>query len=287
MARAFGVPVEELSVEEVARRYPNLNTDGAVAGVWLPTDGQGDPANIALALARGARLRGAVVAEGVKVTGVTQKDGRVTGVDWAQGEATGHIAADHVVNCAGMWGREVGAMAGVAVPLHACEHFYIVTEAIENLGPQPVLRVPDECTYYKEDAGKYLVGAFEPVAKPWGMQGIPEEFCFDQLPEDFDHFEPILSAAVKRIPLLETAGIHTFFNGPESFTPDDAYLLGPAPEVRNFWVAAGFNSIGIQSAGGAGMALAEWMETGSRPFDLGDVDIGRVQPFQKNAPLSV
>ncbi len=173
MARAFGVPVEELSVAEVARRYPNLNTDGAVAGVWLPTDGQGDPANIALALARGARMRGAVIAEGVKVTGVTQAGGRVTGVSYAQGEATGHIAADHVVNCAGMWGREVGAMAGVAVPLHACEHFYIVTEAIDNLGPQPVLRVPDECTYYKEDAGKYLVGAFEPASKPWGMAGHP------------------------------------------------------------------------------------------------------------------
>jgi len=282
MARAFGVPVEELSVAEVAARYPNLNTDGVKAGVWLPTDGQADPANIAHALARGARMRGALIAEGVKVTGIRQDRGRVTGIDWARGEERGNIACDHVVNCAGMWGHEVGRMAGVAVPLHACEHFYIVTEPIEGLGPQPVLRVPDECTYYKEDAGKYLVGAFEPVSKPWGMDGIPEDFCFDQLPEDFDHFEPILSAAVSRIPLLSRAGIHTFFNGPESFTPDDAYLLGPAPEVRNYWVAAGFNSIGIQSAGGAGMALAEWMETGARPFDLGDVDIARVHPFQKN-----
>ncbi len=282
MARAFGVPVEEMTVAEVKARYPNLSTDGVVAGVWLPTDGQADPANITHALAKGARMRGALVAEGVKVTGVTQARGRVTGVAWASGTEAGHIAAEHVVNCAGMWGHEVGRMAGVAVPLHACEHFYIVTEPIAGLGPQPVLRVPDECTYYKEDAGKYLVGAFEPLSKPWGMEGIPEDFCFDQLPEDFDHFEPILSAAVKRIPLLETAGIHTFFNGPESFTPDDAYLLGPAPEVAGFWVAAGFNSIGIQSAGGAGMALAEWMETGARPFDLGDVDIARVHPFQRN-----
>jgi 4-methylaminobutanoate oxidase (formaldehyde-forming) len=282
MARAFGVPVEEMTVAEVKARYPNLSTDGVVAGVWLPTDGQADPANITHALAKGARMRGALVAEGVKVTGVTQAGGRVTGVAWASGTEAGHIAAEHVVNCAGMWGHEVGRMAGVAVPLHACEHFYIVTEPIAGLGPQPVLRVPDECTYYKEDAGKYLVGAFEPLSKPWGMEGIPEDFCFDQLPEDFDHFEPILSAAVKRIPLLETAGIHTFFNGPESFTPDDAYLLGPAPEVAGFWVAAGFNSIGIQSAGGAGMALAEWMETGARPFDLGDVDIARVHPFQRN-----
>jgi 4-methylaminobutanoate oxidase (formaldehyde-forming) len=168
------------------------------------------------------------------------------------------------------------------VPLHACEHFYIVTEAIPDLGRLPVLRVPDECAYYKEDAGKILLGAFEPVAKPWGMAGIPEDFCFDQLPEDFDHFEPILEKAVKRMPLLATAGIHTFFNGPESFTPDDRYYLGEAQNLKNFWVCCGFNSIGIQSSGGAGMALAQWMQDGEAPFDLWDVDIRRVQPFQGN-----
>ena len=283
MARAFGVPVEELSPAEVKARYPNLNIEGVTGGVWLPTDGQGDPANIAHAMAKGARMRGAVVAEGVKVTGITRANGRCTGVTWASeaGEA-GSIQAEHVVNCAGMWGAEVGRMAGVTVPLQACEHFYIVTEAIPGLGPQPVLRVPDECTYYKEDAGKYLVGAFEPKAKPWGLQGIPEDFCFDQLPEDVDHFEPILESAINRIPLLETAGIHTFFNGPESFTPDNSYHLGPAPELAGFWVAAGFNSIGIQSAGGAGMALAEWMETGEKPFDVGGIDIARAEPFQRN-----
>ena len=175
-------------------------------------------------------------------------------------------------------------MAGVAVPLHACEHFYIVTEAIPGLERLPVLRVPDECAYYKEDAGKLMLGAFEPVAKPWPPlgQSIPREFCFDELPEDFDHFEPILEMAVKRMPLLAEAGIHTFFNGPESFTPDDAYHLGLAPGMDNVWVAAGFNSIGIQSAGGAGMALAQWMEDGEKPFDLGDVNIARMQPFQGN-----
>jgi 4-methylaminobutanoate oxidase (formaldehyde-forming) len=145
-----------------------------------------------------------------------------------------------------------------------------------------VLRVPDECAYYKEDAGKMMLGAFEPQAKPWGMAGIPEDFEFDQLPEDFDHFEPILEWAVNRMPMLAEAGIHTFFNGPESFTPDDAYHLGLAPGMENVWVAAGFNSIGIQSAGGAGMALAEWMESGEKPFDLGDVDIARMEPFQGN-----
>ncbi|MCO4823506.1 MAG: FAD-dependent oxidoreductase, partial [Amylibacter sp.] len=136
--------------------------------------------------------------------------------------------------------------------------------------------------YYKEDAGKYLLGAFEPNAKPWAMNAIPTDFEFDQLPEDFDHFEPILEAACERLPMLAEAGIHTFFNGPESFTPDDAYHLGLAPELDNFWVAAGFNSIGIQSAGGAGMALAQWMDEGQKPFDLGDVDISRMQPFQGN-----
>ena len=283
MARAFGVEVEEISPKEVKERYEHLNIDDVTAGVWLPLDGQGDPANIALALAKGARNGGAMVVERTKVTGMTKEGRTVTGVNWIdQDGESGHTKADMVVNCGGMWGHEVGRMAGVNVPLHACEHFYIVTEAIEGLTQMPVLRVPDECAYYKEDAGKYLLGAFEPNAKPWAMDGIPDNFEFDQLPEDFDHFEPILEAACERLPMLAEAGIHTFFNGPESFTPDDAYHLGLAPEMDNFWVAAGFNSIGIQSAGGAGMALAQWMDKGQKPFDLGDVDISRMQPFQGN-----
>lgn len=283
MARAFGVEVEEITPDAVGARYPHLNLDGVLGGVYLPKDGQGDPGNIALALAKGARQRGALVQERVKVSGITRQGRRVTGVNW-QGEdgSAGHIACDMIVNCAGMWGHQVGRMTGTNVPLQACEHFYIVTEAIKGLSRLPVLRVPDECAYYKEDAGKILLGAFEPVSKPWGMAGIPDSFEFDQLPEDFDHFEPILEAAVKRMPMLADAGIHTFFNGPESFTPDDAYHLGLAPEMDNVWVAAGFNSVGIQSAGGAGMALAQWMQDGEKPFDLGDVDIARMQPFQGN-----
>ena len=284
MARAFGVPAEELSPSEVKQRYEHLNIDGVTGGIWLPTDGQADPANIALALAKGARQNGALIKERIKVTGMAKQGRRVTGVDWVSddGQQQGHIEADMVVNCAGMWGHEVGKMAGTNVPLHACEHFYIVTESIQGLSQMPVLRVPDECAYYKEDAGKILLGAFEPHAKPWGMDGISDRFEFDQLPEDFDHFEPILEAACERMPMLAEAGIHTFFNGPESFTPDDAYHLGQAPEMDNVWVAAGFNSIGIQSAGGAGMALAQWMEDGQKPFDLGDVDISRMHPFQGN-----
>lgn len=282
MARAFGVDVEEISPAEVKERYAHLNIEGVTGGVYLDKDGQGDPANIALALAKGARMRGGLVIERTAVTGIKKQGRRVTGVDWQSGDESGHITADMVVNCGGMWGHEVGRMVGVNVPLHACEHFYIVSEAIPGLTQMPVLRVPDECAYYKEDAGKMLLGAFEPNAKPWAMDGIPADFEFDQLPEDFDHFEPILEAAVERMPMLAEAGIHTFFNGPESFTPDDAYHLGLAPEMDNVWVAAGFNSIGIQSAGGAGMALAQWMDEGQKPFDLGDVDISRMQPFQGN-----
>ena len=283
MARAFGVQVNELSPAEIKAMYPHLETRDVVFGVHLPGDGQADPANIALALAKGARMRGARIAQGVKVSRVTTDRGRVTGVDWQADDGDrGHIAASMVVNCGGMWGRDLAAANGVTLPLHACEHFYIVTEAIPGLTRLPVLRVPDECAYYKEDAGQILLGAFEPVAKPWGMNGIREDFCFDQLPEDFDHFEPILEQAIARMPMLADAGIHTFFNGPESFTPDDRYYLGEAPEVAGYWVAAGYNSVGIVSSGGAGMALARWMDKGEPPFDLWEVDIRRAQPFQKN-----
>lgn len=283
MARAFGVEVEEISPREIGERYPYLNLDGVQAGVYLAKDGQGDPGNIALALAKGARQNGAHIQERVKAKGFARRSRRITSVDWqAEDGAHGHIECEMVVNCAGMWGYAVGRMAGINVPLHACEHFYVVSEPIAGLSKLPVLRVPDECAYYKEDAGKMMLGAFEPNSKPWGKDGIPEDFEFDQLPEDFDHFEPILEKAVNRMPMLGEAGIHTFFNGPESFTPDDAYHLGLAPEMDNVWVAAGFNSIGIQSAGGAGMALSQWMESGEKPFDLSDVDIVRMQPFQGN-----
>ena len=283
MARAFGVDVEEISPREIKNRYPHINLERVVGGVFLGKDGQGDPANIALALAKGARQEGAKIYEGVTATKIFKNQNKVTGVEWTnQHGEIGRISCEEIVNCAGMWGHTVGKMLGTNIPLHACEHFYIVTEPIAELTQLPVLRVPDECAYYKEDAGKMLLGAFEPNAKPWGMSGIPKDFEFDQLPEDFEHFEPILEMAVNRVPMLEKAGIHTFFNGPESFTPDDAYHLGRSPEMENVWVAAGFNSIGIQSAGGAGMALAQWMQDKEKPFDLGDVDISRMQPFQGN-----
>ena len=287
VARIFDVDVHEISPAEVKARYSHLNVSDVVGAVALPLDGQCDPANIAMALAKGARMRGAKILEGVKVTRVTETltgtGRRVTGVDYVTEAGPGHIAADVVINCGGMWGRDLAAANGVTLPLHACEHFYLVTEPVAGLDPNlPVLRVPDECAYYKQDAGKMMLGAFEPKAKPWGMGGIREEFCFDTLPEDFDHFQPILEDAMNRMPLFQTAGIHTFFNGPESFTPDDRYYLGEAPEVGGYWVAAGYNSVGIAGSGGAGMALAHWITEGEAPFDLWEVDIRRAQTFQKN-----
>ena len=282
MARIFDVEVSEISPGEIKDMYPHLNVEDAIGGVHLPLDGQCDPANIAMALAKGARMRGAQIREGVTVTRVVTQNGKVSGVEYDGPDGPGHIASDVVINCGGMWGRDLAAQNGVSLPLHACEHFYLVTEAIEGLGHLPVLRVPDEHAYYKSDAGKMMLGAFEPKAKPWGMGGIHPDFEFDTLPEDWDHFTPILEAAMNRMPLFESAGIHTFFNGPESFTPDDRYYLGPAPELQGYWVAAGYNSVGIASSGGAGMALAEWITKSAPPFDLWEVDIRRAQPFQKN-----
>ena len=282
LARIFDVEAEVITPNDVSKLYPQLNIDDVIGGVFLPKDGQCDPANIALALAKGARQRGATVLEDTQVTEVLDDGRRVTGVRWEAGGEVGLIETDVVVNCGGMWGRDLAARSGVTLPLHACEHFYLLTEPVEGLAALPVLRVPDECAYYKEDAGKMLLGAFEPRAKPWGMDGIPHDFEFDSLPEDFEHFEPILEQAMNRVPLFQDAGIHTFFNGPESFTPDDRYYLGEAPELRGYWIAAGYNSIGISSSGGAGMALASWLDSGEPPFDLWDVDIRRAQPFQRN-----
>ncbi len=282
LARAFDVEVNEISPAEAKAMYPHLNIGDVVGAVHLPLDGQCDPANIAMALAKGARMMGAKIIEGVKVTKVLDDGARVAGVEWEAGGESGAIRADMIVNCGGMWGRDLASASGVTLPLHACEHFYLVTEPIEGLGHLPVLRVPDECAYYKSDAGKMMLGAFEPKAKPWGMDGIREDFEFDTLPEDWEHFMPILEKAMNRLPMFQTAGIHTFFNGPESFTPDDRYYLGESPKLKGYWIAAGYNSIGIVSSGGAGMALARWMEDGEPPFDLWEVDIRRAQPFQKN-----
>lgn len=279
MAGNFGLDVQVIRPEEVRERWPFAEVKDLAGAVYLPKDGQTNPIDTARALAQGARRLGARIYEDTKVDRIRTEGGRAVGVEIG-GQP---VDAKYVVLCGGMWSRDLAAAAGVSVPLHAAEHFYIVTEPIAALpGNLPVLRVPDECAYYKEDAGKILLGCFEPVAKPWGMDGIPEDFSFDSLPEDFDHFEPILTAAIERVPLLADAGIQLFFNGPESFTPDDRYLLGEAPELPGLFVASGFNSIGIQSSGGAGKVLAEWIHKGRPPVDVNDVDIRRMMPFQSN-----
>ncbi|MFO1055904.1 MAG: FAD-dependent oxidoreductase [Dongiaceae bacterium] len=277
VAAAFGIPFEPISAARARELWPLLETRDVVGAIHFPTDGQTNPTDTTMALAKGARQAGVRIVEDCAVTGVLTERGRAAGVVTRDGP----IRAEVVVNCAGLWGREVGRMAGVDVPLQACEHFYVVTEPIDGLpATLPVLRVMDEGAYYKEEAGKLLVGGFELKAKPWAVDGVPEDFAFGELPEDFEHFEPILDAAIARVPALGGVGIRKFFNGPESFTPDQRYILGEAPGLRNFFVAAGFNSIGIQSAGGAGKALAEWIVGGAPPFDLWEVDIRRLQPHQ-------
>src|SRR6185437_4345009 len=244
-----------------------------VGGIFLTTDGKTNPVDTAQALAKGARMHGARIVENVAVTDIRHRAGKVTGVETTEGA----IAAEFVVLCGGMWSRALGRLAGINVPLHAAEHFYVVSEPIAGLPPDlPTLRDPGGTIYAKEDAGKLLVGCFEPVAKPWGMDGIPESFCFDQLPADLEHIEPMLTHAVHRIPVLGETGLQVFFNGPESFTPDNRYLLGEAPELKNLYVATGFNSVGIQSSGGAGKVLAEWIAQSHPPMDLWDVDIPQI-----------
>ena len=281
MAKCFGLEVAVITPREAADLWPLMNASDLVGGVYLPGDGQTNPTDTTQAYAKGAKMRGARIFENVKVTGIHQKDGQVSGVSTEYGD----IQSEYVVNCAGMWARQVGRLAGVSVPLHAAEHFYVVTEPIAGLASGlPTLRDPGSATYFKEEVGCVLAGFFELQAKPWGRGGaaIPEDFAFGTFGEDWDHLEDVFNKAMRRLPALETAGIKLFLNGPESFTPDDRYHLGEAPELKHFYVAAGFNSIGIQSSGGAGKVLAEWIARGHPPLDLWDVDIRRNRPFQNN-----
>lgn len=295
MARVFGLPVDIITPADIKDLVPLANVDDLVGGVHLPGDGVTNPIDTTQALAKGARSRGCIIREYTRADRIIVRDGRAVGVAYTAEDAngtvigSGEIMADAVVNAAGMWGRELGDQAGAVVPLHAAEHFYIVTEGIDGISPtMPVLRDPEGCGYFKEDAGKLLIGWFEPVAKPWGMtqrggrSGIPDDFCFTALPADYDHIAPLVESATNRMPVVGETGIRLFFNGPESFTPDDRYLLGPSPDVKNLFMACGFNSIGIQSSGGAGKVLADWIVDGRPPMDLWDVDIRRVMPFQRN-----
>lgn len=277
MAKLCGFPCEVVTAERARELWPLLNIEGIVGGIYLPRDGIVNPVDVTQALAKGARKGGAMILENVRVLDVKVKNGKAAGVITDRGE----VDAEFVVNCGGMWARNLARQSGVNIPLHAAEHYYVVTEAVPGI-PEvlPTLRDLDSCNYFKSDAGKLLIGTFEPNARPWGHEGIPETFSFDQLPPDLNHLEPYLEAAMQRVPILRDTGLKLVFNGPESFTPDDRYHLGEAPELRNYFVAAGFNSVGIQSAGGAGMALAKWIATGHAPIELWDVDIRRNMRFQ-------
>ncbi|MBL8583035.1 MAG: GcvT family protein [Rhizobiaceae bacterium] len=279
MGRNFGLEMHAITPGEIKERWPLVDLDGIVGGIWAPKDGQVNPTDVTHAFAKGARMGGARIVENLAVERILVEHGKAAGVVTADGE----IRSRKVVICGGMWSRDFAAQAQVSLPLHAAEHFYIVTEPIEGLARNlPVMFVTDEETYYKEDAGKLLVGCFERDAKPWGRDGIPPDFAFDALPEDFDHFERIMEMAIKRVPALGSAGIQLFFNGPESFTPDNRYLLGQTAEVDGLFTATGFNSIGILSSGGVGKALAAWIKEGHAPVDLSDVDVLRMHPFQSN-----
>lgn len=279
-AEAFDLECELLSPEEAAERYPIMQVEDVVGAIWLPGDGKANPTDLTSALAKGARMRGARVVERVRVTDVIVHDGRAAGVRTDAGD----VETEIVVNCAGQWAKQVGALAGVNVPLHSAEHFYVVTEPFEGVHTDlPILRDPDGYTYFKEEVGGLVVGGFEPEAKPWvAPDQIPYPFEFQLLEEDWDHFSVLMENALLRIPALERTGIRKFYNGPESFTPDNQFILGEAPELRNFFVGAGFNSVGIASAGGAGRALAEWIVAGEPTTDLTGVDIRRFAGFNGN-----
>lgn len=277
-ARSFGLEAEDVDAQWLARHWPLARHEDVLGAIHLPGDASTDPVDTTRALAAGARQYGAEICEGVEVEDVLQAGGRVRGVRTSEGE----FAADIVVLATGMWTHGFARRFGVNVPLHAAEHFYVVTEPVPGIAEVlPTLREPDACTYIKRDpGGRLLVGFFEPRAKPWGGDDIAADFFFDELPEDWEHVAPQLEMALHRLPLLESVGIRKFFNGPEAFTPDDRYYLGEAPDLAGCFVAAGFNSIGILSAGGAGHALADWILDGEPSMDLWDVDIRRALPFQ-------
>ena len=280
-AAAFGLSAEMITPAQARDRYPVMATDDLLGAIWLPDDGKANPTDLTQALARGARSRGVAIRERTRVTGILTDRGTVTGVRTTEGD----IEAEIVVNCAGQWAKQVGAWCGVTVPLHSCEHFYVVTDQIDGAGRDlPVLRDPDGYTYFKEEVGGLVVGGFEPEAKPWvAPEEIPHPFEFQLLGEDWDHFSVLMEQAQLRIPALRETGIKKFYNGPESFTPDNQFILGEAPGCRNFFVGAGFNSVGIASAGGAGRALADWILTGDPGLDLTAVDIRRFARFHGNS----
>ncbi|MBN2906711.1 MAG: GcvT family protein [Rhodobacteraceae bacterium] len=271
-ARSFGLDMQLLTPKEAQQLWPLMQVDDVVGAAFLPTDGQANPSDITLSLAKGARMAGARIFEDTKVLSVEVEKGIIKGVRTEKGR----IETPIVIACCGQWTRDFAKTVGVNVPLVAMEHQYMVTEPIAGVTRNlPTLRDPDRLTYYKEEVGGLVMGGYEPNPKPWAVNGIPKGFHYTLLGSDFDHFEQLMELSLGRVPALESAGIKTLTNGPESFTPDGNFIIGEAPELRNFYVGAGFNAFGIAAGGGAGMALAEWVAKGEPPFDLWPVDIRR------------
>jgi 4-methylaminobutanoate oxidase (formaldehyde-forming) len=280
MARAFGIEMNEISPKEAGELVPGMRTDDLVAAFYLPRDGVTNPIETTRALAKGAKMGGAKIFENVKVTDINVAKGAVCGVTTDQGD----IACEYVVNCAGMWSRHVGQMVNVSVPLHAAEHMHAVTLPIEGLKKHfPTVRDFDGVTYFKSESDGILFGGFEVESKPWGMKGIPLDIMYHELQEDWDQFQTFMDCALKRFPAMKTAQIRHLSVVPESFTPDTAFMLGEAPGLKNFFVGCGMNSVGIQSAGGVGRALAHWIDKGHPEEQLWPVDIRRYFPWQRNA----
>ncbi|MBC8506543.1 MAG: GcvT family protein [Chloroflexi bacterium] len=278
--RHFGVAMEEITPNQIKEIWPLAYTDDILAGFYTPGDGRVNPIDVTMALARGARMGGVQIFEETTVTDITKEDQRVSAIITDKGE----IQAEYVVNCAGMWAHQIGKLAGVNIPLQPTEHYYLITESIEGINPKlPVLVDLDKYAYYREEVGGVLFGLFEPVAAPWALDGIPKNFTFGEINPDWDRMMPYIEEAMQRIPALENAGIHKFFCGPESFTPDLGPMMGLVPELDNFYVAAGFNSLGILMGGGAGKVMAQWIVDGVPDVDVTEIDIARMLPYQ-NTP---
>jgi len=280
-AQLSDVEVQVLNKKQTKDLYPVIHNDDLIGSVYMPKDGQADPIGVTNVLAKAAKIEGAQIFEKTPVKKILIKNNRVVGVNTNQGK----IECEYVVLASGMWSRQIGEDINVSVPLYPNEHFYIITEPMKDLPKDlPVLRDYNACLYLKEDAGKMLVGIFEPNAKPAFKDTgkVPEDFSFGEFPDDFDHFEPYLEKSFHRLPMLKKTGVRKFFSGPESFTPDTQYLLGETPEIKNLFACCGFNSIGIASSGGAGRVTAEWMINGHINEDLFSLDIKRFQKFHSS-----
>jgi len=277
--RYLGVDVQEISASEVKELFPPARTDDVLAGFYVKEDGRANPVDITMALAKGARMQGATVLEGVSVRDVLTKNGAVAGVSTDQGD----IEAEYVVNCAGMWARQLGAKSGVSIPLQAAEHYYIITDKIKEMHSDlPVLEDPASYGYFREEVGGLMIGLFEPICAPWKLGGIPDDFSFGTLSPDLDRMGPYVEKAMARVPVSMDTGIKTFFCGPESFTPDLMPIVGEAPELKNYFVAAGLNSVGITTGGGLGRVLAQWIMDGRPELDITAYNIDRLHRYQSN-----